>query len=167
MICVDTFHVVRWKKNSTNPKWSFLSCLSLLTQFPQQRISSSYGKILLHLPIGCWLQLNKTIAKIEKETLLIVLSCEKFHEYVYGLRFVVEKDHKSLISIFQRGMCKPPPRIQRFLLRLQRYNFQLNYVPGNLLFVADILSRLPLPDGTSEIKSDEMNYFVHTVIKSS
>ena len=110
---------------------------------------------------------EQNYSKIEKETLLIVLSCEKFHEYVYGLRFVVEKDHKSLISIFQRGMCKPPPRIQSFLLRLQRYNFQLNYVPGNLLFVADILSRLPLPDGTSEIKSDEMNYFVHTVIKSS
>ena len=29
-----------------------------------------------------------------------------------------------------------------------------------------MLSRLPLPDNTSEIKSDEMNHFVHFVIKS-
>ena len=30
-----------------------------------------------------------------------------------------------------------------------------------------MLSRLPLPDNnTSEIKSDEMNYFAHSVIKS-
>ena len=29
-----------------------------------------------------------------------------------------------------------------------------------------MLSRLPLPDNTSKIKSNEMNYFVHSVIKS-
>ena len=92
--------------------------------------------------------------------------CEKFHEYVYGLPVVVENDHKPLMSIFQRALSESSPRIQRFVLRLQRYNFQLSFVPGNHLFVADILSRLPLPDSTSEIKSDEMNYFVHSVIKS-
>ena len=109
---------------------------------------------------------EQNYSQIEKETLSIAFSCEKFHEYVYGLRFVVENDHKPLISIFQRALSKSPPRIQRFLLRLQRYNFQLKYVHGNQLFVADILSRLPLPDRTSKIKSDEMNYFVHSVIKS-
>ena len=107
---------------------------------------------------------EQNYSQIEKETLSIVFSCEKFHEYVYGPRFVVQNDHKPLISIYQTGLSKSPPRIQRFLLRLQRYNFQLNYVPGNKLFVADILSTLPLPDSTSEIKSDEMNYFVHPVI---
>ena len=107
---------------------------------------------------------EQNYSQIEKETLSIVFSCEKFHEYVYGLRFVVENDHKPLISIFQRGLSKSPPH--RFLLRLQRYNFQLKYVHGNQLFVADMLSRLPLPDSTSEIKSGETNYFVHSVIKS-
>ena len=75
----------------------------------------------------------------------IVFSCEKFREYVYGLRFVVENDHKPLISISQRALSKSEPRIQRFLLRLQCYNFQLS---------------------SSEIKSDKMNYFFHSVIKS-
>ena len=113
------------------------------------------------------MQLDKTIAKSKKRHLSIVFSCEEFHKYIYGLRFVVENDHKPLISIFQRALSKSPPRIQRLLPGLQRYNFQLIYVPGNQLFVADILSRLPLPDSTSEIKSDEMNYFVHSLIKSS
>ena len=108
---------------------------------------------------------EQNYSKIEKETLLIVLSCEKFHEYVYGLRFVVENDHKPLISVFQRALSKSPPRT-RFPLLWQRYNLQPHYVPGNQLFVADILSSLPLPDSTSEIRSDEMNYFVHSVIKS-
>ena len=64
---------------------------------------------------------EQNYSQIEKETLSIVFSCEKFHEYVFGLRFVVENDHKPLISIFQRALSKSP----------QRYNFQLNYVPGN------------------------------------
>ena len=66
---------------------------------------------------------EQNYSQIEKETLSIVFSCEKFHEYVYGLRFVVENDHKPVISIFQRALSKSPPRIQRFVLRLQRYNF--------------------------------------------
>ena len=109
---------------------------------------------------------EQNYSQIEKETLSIVFSCGKFHEYVYGLRFVVENDHKPLISIFQTVLSKSPPRIQRFQLRLQRHNFQLNYAPGNQLFVGDMLSRLPLPDSKSEIESDVMNYFVHSVIKS-
>ena len=109
---------------------------------------------------------EKNYSQIEKETLSIAFLCEKFHEYVYGLPVVVENDHKPLMSIFQRALSESSPRIQRFVLRLQRYNFQLNFVPGNQLFVVDILSRLPLPDSTSEIKSDEMDYFVHSVIKS-
>ena len=109
---------------------------------------------------------EQNYSQIKKETLSIVFSCEKLHEYVYGLRFVVENDHKPLISIFQKALSKSPPQIQRFLLQLQRCNFQLNYVPGNQLFVANMLSRLPLPDSTSKIKSDEMNYFVLSVIGS-
>ena len=62
-------------------------------------------------------------------------------------------------------MSKSPPRIQRFLRRLQHYNVQPNNVSGNQLLVVDILSRLPLPDSTSEIKSNEINYFVHSIIK--
>ena len=89
------------------------------------------------------MQLNKTIA-ILKKTFSIVFSFEEFHEYVCGLGFVVENDHKRLTSIFQRPLDKSPLRIQCFLLRLQCYNFQLNYVSGNELFVANILSRLPL-----------------------
>ena len=118
------------------------------------------------MPQSVRLQLKKNYSQIEKETLSIAFLCEKFHEYVYGLPVVVENDHKPLMSIFQRALSESSPRIQRFVLRLQRYNFQLNFVPGNQLFVADILSRLPLPDSTSEIKSDEMDYFVHSVIKS-
>ena len=59
---------------------------------------------------------KQNYSQIEKETLSIVFLCEKLHEYVYGLRFIVQNDHKPLISIFERALSKSQPRIQRFLL---------------------------------------------------
>ena len=41
---------------------------------------------------------EQNYSHIENETLLIVFSYEKFHEYVYGLCFAVENDHKPLQS---------------------------------------------------------------------
>jgi len=69
-----------------------------------------------------------------------MFACERFHEYVYGQKFIVENDHKPLQSIFQKSIAKSPPRIQRFRLRLQRYDFNMNYTPGKDLHVSDALS---------------------------
>ena len=37
--------------------------------------------------------------QLEKEILSIVFACSKFHEYVYGRKFLIENDHKPLITI--------------------------------------------------------------------
>ena len=115
-----------------------------------------------NLPIKISCDASKLGLRAVLEQLSIEFSSEKLHEYVYGFRFVAT-NHMPLISIFQKTLNKSPQRIQRFLLPLQRYNSQLNYVPENQLFVVDILRRLLLPDSTSEIKIEEMNYIVHSV----
>ena len=45
--------------------------------------------------------------------------------------------------ILQKPLVNAPPRLQRMLLKLQGYNFKLEYQPGKELVVADTLSRLP------------------------
>ena len=100
-----------------------------------------------------------------------MFSCEKFQKNVYSLRFVVENNHEPLISTFQRALSKSLLQIQRFLLQLPQYNFQLNYVSGNRLFLANMLSRLALPDSTSKnlectVWQWQQYYFVHFVVKS-
>ena len=39
-----------------------------------------------------------------------------------------------------------PPRIVRFSLRLDRYNYTIQHVAGKELYTADTLSRAPLPE---------------------
>lgn len=80
-------------------------------------------------------------APIERETLAIDFACERFHQYIFGKKVVVNTDHKPLIAIFSKGLNSCSPRIQRLRLKLCRYDLHLNYVPGKQMHVADALSR--------------------------
>ena len=84
-------------------------------------------------------------AQIEKELLAIVFGMEKFETYLYGRKVLVETDHKPLEVIFKKSLLNAPKRLQRMLLRLQRYEFEVTYKRGTLLFMADTLSRAYLP----------------------
>ena len=84
-------------------------------------------------------------AQIEKELLAILFGVEKFESYVYGKRFKVETDHKPLESILSKSLLSAPKRLQRMMLRLQNFDFEVEYKRGALLHVADTLSRAYLP----------------------
>lgn len=84
---------------------------------------------------------QKRYAQIEKELLAIVYGCEKFHQYIYGKEVGVESDHKPLESIFKKSLHQAPPRLQRMLLRLQRYTLKVAYKPGKEMHIADALSQ--------------------------
>jgi hypothetical protein len=81
-------------------------------------------------------------ANIERELLAIVFGCTRFHTYVYGTRFTVESDHKPLESIQHKNLANTPPRLQRMMLRLQPYDFNIVYKPGREMVLADSMSRL-------------------------
>ena len=109
---------------------------------------------------------EKAYASIEKETLSVVFGCERFHEYVYGRNFVVQNDHQALQSIFKKPITSCPLRIQRFFLRLQRYDFSFEYNAGSTMKVSDCLSRAPLTERHPEISENDMKYFIHSIISS-
>ena len=46
-----------------------------------------------------------------------------------------------------------PPRLMRLKLRMMRYYFRVEYVPGKKLAVADALSRAPVEETDNEIAS--------------
>ena len=88
---------------------------------------------------------QKRYAQIEKELLAIVFGCDKFHDYIYGRTVMVETDHKPLESIFKKPIHQSPLRLQRMLLKLQRYSLKDVYKKGAELHVADQLSRAYIP----------------------
>ena len=62
-------------------------------------------------------------AQIEKELLAIVFACEHFEAYTYGREVVhVESDHQPLEALAQKPLHSAPSRLQRMLLRLQKFN---------------------------------------------
>ena len=107
---------------------------------------------------------EKNYCQLEKETLSILFACNKFHDYVYGRKFYVYNDHLPLKSIFNKNITKAPARIQRFMLRLQRYDFDLHYIKGSKLTVADALSRSSLKENVPEISEHEMSQYVHSIL---
>ena len=89
-------------------------------------------------------------AQIEKELLVIVFACEKFDAYIYGCDCVrVQTDHNPLKSIFRKELCTAPKRLQRMLLRLQKYSLDVTYLKGEKMLVADTLSCAYLPEVNS------------------
>ena len=76
-------------------------------------------------------------AQIEKELLASTYGCERFHQYVYGQAFELESDHKPLVSIMSKPLndC-PMSRIQRMMIRLQKYDVTMTYTPGKYRFAA-------------------------------
>ena len=92
-------------------------------------------------------------ANIEREMLAVVFGCEKFHNYVFATRFIVQSDHKPLEMITRKNLFAAPTRLQRMLLRVQPYDFKLIYKPGKEMLIADALSRQP-SDASEHIDLD-------------
>ena len=71
---------------------------------------------------------ERKYAQIEKELFAIVFACEKFDQYVYVREKVhVQSDHKPLEVTFKKPLVTAPKRLQRMLLRLQRYSLDVTY----------------------------------------
>ncbi|VDI71448.1 Hypothetical predicted protein [Mytilus galloprovincialis] len=94
-------------------------------------------------------------SQTEKEALAIVWAIEHFHLYLYGQSFTLVSDHQPLETIFNSPKAKTPARIERWRLRLQGYNFKVQYKPGKVN-AADYLSRHPTPNTSIACKHSQL-----------
>ncbi|GFT63226.1 retrovirus-related Pol polyprotein from transposon 297 [Nephila pilipes] len=107
---------------------------------------------------------EKNYAQIEKELLAIVFSFEKYHNFVYGRKVAIQSDHNPLMVIVKKPVHKISSRMQRMIFKLLKYDFEIIYVPGNQMFLADILSRA-FPVNETVRDDPEMLNIVHTASK--
>ena len=103
-------------------------------------------------------------AQIEKEALAFTWACERLSDYLVGLSFHIEMDHKPLVPLFSsKNLDDLPLRVQRFRLRMMRFNFTISHVLGKQLIIADTLSRAPvsMPKESDIGLTEEANAFTH------
>lgn len=104
-------------------------------------------------------------AQIEKDLLAVVFGCERFNHYIYGRPEDVMSDHKPLESIIKKPLVSTSPRLQLLLLRLQKYEVNIIYVPGKYMYVADTLSRAFLDEQHTDTDlKDDIEVMVHSLI---
>ena len=85
-------------------------------------------------------EVERRYSQTEREALAIVWACERFHTYLYGIKFHLVTYHKPLEFFFSKR-SRPPARIERWVLRMQVFDYTIEYKPGSEN-IADSLSRL-------------------------
>ena len=81
-------------------------------------------------------------ANIEHEMLAFVFGCIKFHHYLYGRKFICERDLTPVEDIHLKHLSDAPSRLQRVLLKIQPYDFSIKYIPCPKIPMADALNRV-------------------------
>ena len=83
-------------------------------------------------------QVNYTTT--EKELLAVVYAFDKFRSYLVGQKAIVYSDHAALRYLFSKKEAKP--RLLRWMLILQEFDWEIRDKKGSENLVADHLSRL-------------------------
>ena len=93
---------------------------------------------------------EKQYSQFEKEALGIIFAVTKFHRYLHGRRFILQTDHKPLITIFgsKKGLLVYiANRLLRWGTILLNYNFKIEFLTSKNIRHVDSLSRL-IPKNT-------------------
>ena len=73
---------------------------------------------------------ERRYSQTEREALAIVWAMEKLYLYLYGGKFTLNTDCKPIEMILNNPASKPPARIERWYLRLQDFDFNVQYIKG-------------------------------------
>ena len=78
-------------------------------------------------------------AVIERECLAIFWAVHRLSRYLLGRTFVIQSDHRPLQFLLEGKPMNP--RLFRWALSLQQFDFKIQWIPGSQNVLADYLSR--------------------------
>ncbi|GFX84659.1 uncharacterized protein K02A2.6 [Trichonephila clavipes] len=98
----------------------------------------------------------------------VIYGLEHFNYYTYGRIVTVPTNHKPILGLSKKPYDTISPRLQLMLLRLNKYNIQLEYVPGKNLVIADALSRAQsTTDNFDEVLGQEATVRINLLTQAS
>ena len=65
---------------------------------------------------------------------------KRLRQYLLGKKFKIQTDHRALVWL--HNVKDPSPRLLRWRLRMEEYEYEIEYVKGKENKVADCLSRI-------------------------
>ena len=71
---------------------------------------------------------ERNYVQIEREAAAIIFRVKKFHSYIFGRKFTLLTDHKSLTTIFSPKSSLPAlaaARLQRWAIILSAYQYEV------------------------------------------
>lgn len=74
---------------------------------------------------------------LEKESFGVYYGILHCHPHISGHHFIVQTDHRNILFLHQSDV----PKLVRWRLRLQEYDFTVEHIAGSANIVADVLSR--------------------------
>ena len=86
-----------------------------------------------------------------RETLAAVFGCEYFRQYLQGRQFVLRSDHNPLVWL--RAMKEPKRPYSGWIVRLEQFNYVIQYRPGKYHVNADFNSRIGQMETPLEVVS--------------
>lgn len=91
---------------------------------------------------------ERNYSTIERELLGIVETTKHFRAYLYGKQFIIETDHKPLVWLF--SIRDANSRLVKWRLRLEEFDYKIQYKKGKENLVADALSRVEINNNEDE-----------------
>lgn len=85
---------------------------------------------------------EQKLSTTEKECLAIIYGVTQFRPYLFGRRFTIYTDHQPLKWLF--NLKEPNAKLMRWKLKLEEYDYNIEYKPGKTNLNADALSRQPI-----------------------
>ncbi|CAF1415622.1 unnamed protein product [Rotaria sordida] len=93
---------------------------------------------------------------MEQECYAFICALDKWHNYLSGIKFIWETDHKALTQLNQKAQINK--RCERWRLKILEYDFKVKYIPGLTNSMPDYLSRSPVDD--AEEDPDEVSLLI-------
>ncbi|GFX59107.1 retrovirus-related Pol polyprotein from transposon 297 [Trichonephila clavipes] len=113
-------------------------------------------------------QTQQRYAQIEKELMAVIYGLEHFNYYTYGRIVTVQTDHKPILGLSKKPYDTISPPLQHMLLRLSKYNIQLDYIPGKNLVITDALSKSQsTTDNFDEVLGQEATARINLLTQAS
>lgn len=108
--------------------YSDASPVALGAVLMQRRSSTSLPEILAFASRSLS-KPEQNYSQIERKALGLIWACECFRLYTLGKNFELYTDHKPLEILFG-PKSKPNARIERWILRLQNFDYTIKYISG-------------------------------------